>query len=209
VAQPGWTGAGGTADAGWNRVQLGPSVVPGICTITGLSVGQDIDVKKQKGNDGAVLEDNGLEPAKFNIEVQLNEQLWPAFQEVLPSIDPRRPGASRSPLEIVHPATALANVREIVIRKISIGVPTARGGLKVVFECLQWFPAPKPKKTSTKPKAASTSSFALDDPGQRAQFLAYQSNAAAAEAERGNANEMSRRDMDDNTFGDPFAPIGT
>lgn len=206
MPQPGWTGAGGAADSAWDRVQFGSYVVPGLASVTGLTIGQDVDVKKAKGKDGATLEDNGLEPAKFNVEIQLNEELWPAFQEVLPNIDPRRPGATRTPIEIVHPATALVNVREIVIRKINIGRPTARSGLKVVFECLQWFPAPKPKKTTNKPKDAGRAALQPED---RARVNMVEAAWAAADESNKVGLEMSKNDMENNTFGDPFAPIGT
>lgn len=149
MAQPGWTGAGGSADLAWNRVQLGSYVLPGVCTVTGLRTGQQIDVKKQKGTDGAVIEDNGIEPARFRIEVRLNEELWLAFQDVLQYIDPRRPGAARSPLPIIHPAPNFLNIREILITSITMGAPSARNGLLVTLACLQWFPQPKPQKKPT------------------------------------------------------------
>jgi hypothetical protein len=196
MAQPGWTGDGGSADSAWNRVQLGPYVLPGICTITGLAVGQDLDVKKQKGQDGAVMEDNGLEPAKFNIEVQINEELWPMFQEILPRIDPRRAGASRSPLEIVHPLPNILDIREIVIKRVVPTSPTASRGMKWVFECLQWFPAPKPKKTTTKPKDAGRAALSPED---RARLLMYESGQAVNDDA---GRSLSRGDMSDNTFDD-------
>lgn len=201
MTQPGWTGDGGSADSAWNRVQLGPYVVPGICTITGLAVGQDLDVKKQKGKDGAVMEDNGLEPAKFNIEVQINEALWPMFQEILPRIDPRRAGASRSPLEIVHPLTDILNIREIVIKRVIPTSPTASRGMKWVFECLQWFPAPKPKKTTTKPKDAGRAALSPED---RARLLMYESAQFGGDdaGTSSSGRELSRSDMSDNTFND-------
>ncbi|MFO7181076.1 MAG: hypothetical protein DIU78_020420 [Pseudomonadota bacterium] len=191
MPQPGWPGAGGSADLAWNRVQLGSYVLPGVCTVTGLEVGQALDVKKQKGNDGAVLEDNGLDPAKFNIEVQFNEELWPAFQEVLPKIDPRRPGAARSPLEIVHPLTSFLNIREIVVRKVRPSPPSARGGMKWVLECIQWFAAPKPKKTGAV-KNAADASVSFDDPAKlRAWELTQASHFDLIGAEAGRPAEQT------------------
>jgi len=137
-----------------------------MASIVGLELGQEVDVKKAKGTDGAVLEDNGISPAKFNIELRLSEALWPAFQEVLPKVDHRRPGGPRSPLEIVHPLTASLGIRQIVVRKVRPSMPTARGGMRWVFECLQWFPEPKPKRTSSTPQPATSTAMSFDDPAK-------------------------------------------
>jgi hypothetical protein len=200
--QPGWTGAGGTADAAWNTVQLGDIILPGICTVTGFDAGQDVDVKKQKGSDGATLEDNGKDPAEGKIEVQINEALWPAWQKIIPRIHPRTPGASRAPREILHPKPNVLGIRDVYVRKIGIEGPTARGGMKIVLDVIEWFPKPKAvKKAAGKPATQATGtsqSMYFDDAASlRAWELAQASNSASSNSLSGFSDADTLRD---NTF---------
>src|SRR5688500_9115126 len=174
--QPGWTGRGGVADAAWNTVQLGDIILPGVCTVTGFDAGQDVDVKKQKGSDGATLEDNGKDPAEGKIEAQINEALWPAWQKIIAKIHPRMPGAARAPREIIHPKPNILGIRDIYVRKISIQGPTARGGMKITIDCIEWCPKPKSvKKAAGKPDTAAQQSIGAgeysEDPNELARKM--------------------------------------
>jgi hypothetical protein len=195
--QPGWTGAGGPADAAWNTVQLGDVVLPGVCMVSGFDAGQDVDVKKQKGSDGATLEDNGKDPAEGKIEILITEALWPAWQKIIPRIHPRAPGASRAPREIIHPKPNILGIRDVYVKKIGIEGPTARGGMKIVLDVIEWFPKPKAvKKAAGKPDTAAQDAFGAgkyyEDPNKLANILAQNAGFATDPAAFGT--------MDENTF---------
>ena len=184
-AHPYWIDRGQEADGtAWNSVILGSSFLPGIAVVT-CSVARDVDAKKTKGQDGATLEDNGVEPAEIGIELTLpRRDDWELWQQVLPDIHPRRPGGPRTPLEIVHPAPNMLGIRNIYVKEIIPEPPTAKGGMKVTLRCVEWFPAPKPVKAAagkagtkgakSKPAKRSTADATRRLESLRAEELAYE-----------------------------------
>lgn len=133
---------------GWNFVWLGDALLPGVATVT-CKKERSVDVKKRKGDDGAELEDTGYEPAQVTIKLKItNADEWAAWQEVRPKFDPQKAGGLRQPLAILHPEPNAMDVNEVYVTSIEGDPPTARSGKLITIECLQWFPAPKPAKTS-------------------------------------------------------------
>lgn len=140
----------------WNHPIIGDVTLPGICTVV-AEKGRDIDVKKTKGKDGATETDNGMEPGTVKISMWLgNRTHWEQWQAIRQKLDPSQPGALKSPMEIVHPACAERGIRNIIIKKISAGTPTAKGGVTYTFDCVEWFAQPKPTKAAKKAKPAET-----------------------------------------------------
>ncbi len=151
---PGWTGQGGYSDQAWNQVGLGDIYLPGVCSIEGLSVGIKVDVKSPKGSDQPTSKDNGVEPSKFQIRVTLTEKDWPFWLACLPTFHPRRPGRTRSPLEILHPEPNSLGIQHVRVTAIKATPPTARGGKAYIIDCTEWFPEQKAQsKKSEKTKA--------------------------------------------------------
>ena len=150
-AQPFWVDEGGDEQA-WDFCWLGEDLLPGLVEVE-AGKSRDVDVQKNKGTDGAALSDDGYVPAAVTITLRMwTREQWAAWQDVYPKIDPQRPGGLRQPLSIVHPEPNHRGIDTIYVTSIS-GSSPRRGGVKTeTIECLQWFPAPKPVKKSTKPK---------------------------------------------------------
>ena len=156
MTQPYWVGNQQTEaeTTAWNTVILGAVFLPGVCTVT-CTTGRDIDVKKEKGKDGAYLTDQGNDPADVKIVVVLPTKAdWKIWLQVLPEIHPRRAGGARSPLEILHPEPNTLGIRNITIKSIKGAPPTARGGKTYEIECMEWFPEPKKPKGTGRAKPA-------------------------------------------------------
>ncbi len=147
---PGWTGAGGFQDTAWNQVGLGDVYLPGICTIEGLEVGVKLDVKAPKGSDQPTTKDNGAEPTKFQIKVQLTEADWPLWIACLPTFHPRRSGRKRTPLEIIHPEPNSLGIQNVRVQSIRSSAPTSRTGKVFVINCVEWFEEQKAQDKNTK-----------------------------------------------------------
>lgn len=147
---PGWTGADGpgSADA-WNTVVLGEVVLPGVCTVEGLTCGVNVNTKRAKGQDCPTSKDNGIEPAKFAIHVWLAEHHWKAWQSVVGKIHPRRPGRARQPLEIVHPEPNVLGISQVRVISFTGEAPTAAKGKRYKIVVEEWFDEPKPVKVKT------------------------------------------------------------
>lgn len=146
----------------WDTIFLGGELFPGIANVTGPGLKRKVDVKKPKGSDGASLRDEGIEPARLEIELLIyNISDWEDLQGKLPIITPRKKGGLRTPLSIVHPLTRLLGINNIYIDSIPFPeLDKSTGFLSVRFTAIEWYPAPKPVKTG---KAAGTSGSNKED----------------------------------------------
>lgn len=136
----------------WDDLWLGSSSWPGVWQVT-VKKSRDVDKAKQAGKDGVTTTDKGYNGA----EVTATGRLWTAdhlsdFQELLPNFDPRKPGATRTPLDIYTPVTSLFGVDSVYIESIEAGHPTAAGVLTVTIKMSEWFPATKTTNNSKKVK---------------------------------------------------------
>lgn len=167
---PTWTGSGGPGDAAWRTVILGDVALPGICTVSGLECGVDIDTKKAKGHDAPTSKDNGVEASKFWIEVWLTESTWPLWLAVVDKIHPRRPGRERAAVEIKHPEPNVLGITHVRILKVSGTPPTARGGKKYRIDVVEYFAEPKAVKDTGKVKHLTAQKY-FEDPNALARNL--------------------------------------
>ncbi|MFZ5891274.1 MAG: hypothetical protein ACOY0T_09510 [Myxococcota bacterium] len=166
LAYPTWTGSGGTRDAEWNTVVLGDVVLPGICTVEGLSCGINVNTKRAKGQDGPRSKDNGIEPSKFVIHVWLAEKHWGAWQAIVDRIHPRRPGRQRQPVEIKHPEPNVLGITHVRIISFIGEAPTGTRGKKYRIVVEEWFDEPKEvkvKKTANGREAVVSANFYFGD----------------------------------------------
>lgn len=159
AAYEAWVGAEasiGTEQLGssWDICQLGEVFLPGVITIDDFEYGQDIDVQKRRKKEKPRIRDNGLAPCAFNIIVEINAAQWPEWLAVLPKIQPRREGAVRSPLAIVHPLVNAHNVTTVYVHKIKIPAPSARDGMKITIRVAEWFEEEKETKPDKTVKSA-------------------------------------------------------
>jgi hypothetical protein len=141
MSLPYWRPKDTPAGSLWDYLWLGGGLVPGLCADFDISKERSIDQAKQKGTDGITLTDNGYEGAPCKAtQILWTPQQWLDFTDWLPNYDPQRPGGSRTPLDIVHPAAALLAVRSVYLKKIHTSNPI-KGILRVDFEMVQWFPS--------------------------------------------------------------------
>lgn len=131
-------------DADWDQLTLGSTSLPGIWEVEG-GVERRVDVKTQKGSDGANIKDEGYQNADVVLVGRMTERAqWEALEQALKEIHPRRKGAARDPLVLVHPAAAILGITAVYV--IRIDAPTLNNGvLEVRIGCLEWIPKPKPK----------------------------------------------------------------
>lgn len=169
MSQPFWldTEEGFSA---WDALWLGDEFIPGLPTIT-IQKTRSVDVQKTKGQDGSFLADNGYDPAKVSISVRIwTRAQWEQWLEVLPNIDPQRPGGLRTPLSILNPVPNGMGIDTVYVTSISMGSPEG-SMLTVSIECIQWFPEPKPAKSGTTPKEKNSDQFGPPPPPVPGQIL--------------------------------------
>lgn len=159
---PAWGGDTPDQEA-WDVCSLGGVLLPGIASVTVSGRGRNIDEQASKGTDGVELKDNGLTVAKISIRLVLTETDWPDWLNVLPKIDPQRPGAMRQPLQIVHPEPNHVGIELVYVREISGEPPDLVNGKVITIDCGQWFPQKKATKTSKQPKRQGGSTTTFND----------------------------------------------
>lgn len=139
-----WVGSetvinGEQSGSSWDICQLGQIFLPGVITIEDFEYGLDIDIQKRRKKEKPRLRDNGIAPCAFSIKMELRGSQWGEWQQKLAIIQPRRPGALRSPMPIVHPLPNAYGVRDIYIHKIKNDPPSARKGMVVTIRVAEWF----------------------------------------------------------------------
>jgi hypothetical protein len=129
--------------ANWDQITIGSTTFPGVWTIEG-GVSRRLDVKTRKGQDGATIKDEGYENALITLTGRFESELdWEAILKGIKELHPRKKGAARDPLPIIHPSIASLGIEAVYV--VSIKFPTIDGGiLTQVIEVLEYTPQPKP-----------------------------------------------------------------
>jgi hypothetical protein len=137
-------------DTDWDKITLGSTVLPGVWVIEG-SVERKIDVKHVKGTDGSHTVDEGYQPGEFQLIGKLESKAdWVLLQKALKDVHPRKKGASRSPLILVHPAAATLGIEAVYV--IGIDVPKLEHGIvEQRIKVLEWIAKPTKTKITQKP----------------------------------------------------------
>jgi hypothetical protein len=142
AAVPFWDDAFAT----WDKVRLGDTTLPGVCSVGG-AVKRDIEVKKSKGSDGATLKDNGYAPASLSITWRIyTAEQWLAAQAFIPTIHPRTKGGERRPVAIGHPAPNLLGVKTIYVKEIGFPEVTGEKEISIPISAIEWDEEPKKPK---------------------------------------------------------------
>jgi hypothetical protein len=131
--------------ADWDKLTIGSTILPGIWSVDGEAT-RRVELKPRKGEDGAVIKDQGYENAKITLTGRMMTQ--PEYEELqvaLKEIHPRRKGAARDPLTIIHPAITSLGVEAVYVT--SIKTPTLDNGICTqVIEVIEFTAQPKAAK---------------------------------------------------------------
>ena len=159
----------------WDRVKLGPYVLPGTWTVGG-GVDRRIDVKKSKGADGARFRDQGYLPAPITLTGTLiGATDWNEMGQALKGLTPRKRGVSLDPLAVEHPAFTMLGITNVLVKKVS--APQLNGGqIRISIDVLEWFSKPKPKKPAQ--IITPISAFATGQLQREARATPWQLNPA-------------------------------
>lgn len=157
VYAPWWNESGEGQDQ-WDTLILAGNTWPGLATISGSGVKRRIDVKKTKGKDGAIIKDNGMDLASLSISLRIwTAEHWTKFNELLPTIHPKRKGGTRVPTEIVHPQANTLGVKTIYISQIEVpDLDRSSGIMTIGMTAIEWVPKPPPVKRAAGTKGGES-----------------------------------------------------
>jgi hypothetical protein len=153
-------------DGSWDRMQIGPRVMPGVWEVVSGECARQVDHKKTKGKDGARIKDLGVLPGRFQLKGRMcTEADWDVLQDVIPEINPKKKGGLRNPVTIFHPAVALLGITTIYVERIR-PPEVSHGILTITMDVIEWTKSPKP--TKTRDKAESEADLAAKRAAQMA-----------------------------------------
>ena len=151
----------------WDVCVIGPVTLVGIVEVHVVRE-RKIDIKKSPGTHGATETDQGYAPA----EIEIKQTIWKPshfqqMQGVWGVLEPEPSKQDATPLDIMHPATAMRGVKSIYIQKIEGPDKGTTPGSKVfTYRCVEWYPKPKAGATNTPKK--SIQAFDNDVSGEKA-----------------------------------------
>jgi hypothetical protein len=106
--------------------------------------GNDFDVKKAPGADGATLTNKGVEPIKPSVKWTLwKDEHWDIYQALIAKVYPY-PGKTPLPLvEVIHPQLQL--LKKVQFRLVRVHTLKRVGPqmMQAQFDLLEYFPVPK------------------------------------------------------------------
>jgi hypothetical protein len=107
--------------------------------------GNDWDVKKAPGADGAPATNKGYEPCKPKITwVLWLEVHWETYQELLDKVQPRPGKTPPAVITVFHPQLAIVKKSKFKIAKVHTLKKVGPQQLEACFELIEHFDAPKP-----------------------------------------------------------------
>jgi hypothetical protein len=127
----------------WGNLQLGSNSLPGKWEVEGEAA-RRVDVKERKDQDGAVIKDQGYSNAEITLVGRVATQdEFSKLQKALKEIHPRRKGAARDPLAVVHPALDTLGITAVYVLAIEAPRLGDDGIVELRIRCLEWTPQPK------------------------------------------------------------------
>ncbi len=129
----------------WDRVKLGPYVLPGTWTVPG-SVERRVDVKTTKGSDGARFRDQGYKPGQFMLTGELiGATDWNEMVKIAKILTPRNRGVAMEPIAVEHPTFTYLGITNVLVLKVF--APVLDGGkVRCAISVTEWLPKPVKKK---------------------------------------------------------------
>jgi hypothetical protein len=150
----------------WDRVEIGGVEFAETQVDVEGDFGNDWDVKKSPGADGAPATNKGYEPCRPKLTWLL--YLWDhfdAYVELLAKVQPR-PGKTAPPeIEVVHPQLQLVGKVKFRIVKIHTLKKVGPQMMQAQFDLLEYFPTPKPIPPKPAPKTVPARPFTDSDKG--------------------------------------------
>lgn len=170
----------------WDRLVLGPHVLPGTWVVSGAA-GRRVDVKKSKGSDGARFRDQGYDPAPLTLTGTLiGASDWNEMVKIAKILTPRSRGVAMEPIACEHPAFAYLGITNLLVLKVF--APQLDGGkIRSVINVTEWVPRPKKKK---EPEGVPISAFATGDLQRQARAAVAGINPADAYNQANAANDI-------------------
>jgi hypothetical protein len=107
--------------------------------------GNDFDIKKAPGADGATLTNKGVEPIKPSIKwVLWTEEHWEAYGALLNEVYPK-PGKTPLPLlDVYHPQLQLLSKSRFRLVRVHTLKQVGPQMMEARFDLLEYFAVPKP-----------------------------------------------------------------
>jgi hypothetical protein len=153
------------APESWDTLTLGGQLLPGI-VIVKLATKADLEKKKAKGKARASISDNGTPLREPQITWMFDAvKDWARYLQVWPMLQERKAGASRSPLEAVHPMLALHGVSKLLVEEIE-GPDIEKMLATVVLKTVEYAPPAPQVRIGTGNNAEKAALY------QQYQFLA-------------------------------------
>lgn len=121
----------------WDRVSFGVYTLPGVSTIEGLEIGITCDIQKRKKREKAQVKDLGMNPSRFRVVTEIRSSQWEDWLKILPKILPAE-GTPREAFTISHPLVNANGIRIIYVQSIKYDSPSARRGMKISIEVVEW-----------------------------------------------------------------------
>lgn len=134
--------------AQWDDLFFQGEKMPGVARVSGDGIKRKIDLKRAKGKAGASVTDEGDEPGRGTIELELwTAEQWQEMLRRLPEVNPRTRGGVKNVVDVSHPLLDFLGISRVYITDIRIPSHDKRAGrLRVQFGFLEWFPKPKPQR---------------------------------------------------------------
>ena len=186
-----WTTEAATNE--WNSITLNGTTIRGPVINVKAPQKRNIDVKSQKGKDGATYTDNGVEPSQVDIEFRcFTTAQADEVAKLLETINPRVKGNVAKPVSISHPVTTFAGIQNIIVK--SIGSPAIdKTSWTVDVECVEYTPVVEKKPAAGKFKKTSAIKTTMNEQRDKAEVKAYydeQQRQAAEDFEAGRINTV-------------------
>lgn len=133
---PSWV----TDPASWDRIEINGFVFEETKVEVDGDFGNDFDIKKAPGADGATLTNKGVEPIKPQIKwVIYNDAMWGTYQALLAKVYPY-PGKTPLPLlEVIHPQLLLLKKAQFRLVRVHTLKPVGPEMMQAQFDLLEYF----------------------------------------------------------------------
>jgi len=129
----------------WDRVILGPFILPGVVDVHEPMLEEVVDVKKPTGGSGAVVTFLGPAPVSFDIVMTLyNAAHWEDFKIIAPQLRPLAGKGARKAYGIIHPKINVWGVTSVLLVKMKGPQQgSVKGTYQVTLSCLEFTALPK------------------------------------------------------------------
>jgi hypothetical protein len=120
----------------WDILVLDERTLPGLCRPSARTK-HDFDVKKAKGKAKAPKPtDNGTPPREPEFDWEFTEDEWDEVLTFLDMLDPRKPGAAKTPVSASHPLLAIHRISTVIVQEFE-GPTFTRGLGKIRIKLLE------------------------------------------------------------------------